>query len=78
MFLTISSNRQIEALAFKRALKKRLKQPKLDKNGRKKLQFDPLASVERKTTTIRTTRTKTAKKTLNIHLNDPCILLIRI
>ena len=78
MFLTISSNRQIEALAFKRALKKRLKQPELDKNGRKKLQCDPLASVDRKTTTIRTTRTKTAKKTLNVHLNDLCILLIRI
>ena len=78
MFLTISSNRQIEALAFKRALKKRLKQPELDKNGRKKSQYDPLASVDRKTTTIRTTRNKTAKKTLNAHLNDLCILLIRI
>ena len=62
MFLTISSNRQIEALVFKRALKKRLKQPKLDNDGRRKSYYDPLASVERKSTTIRTTRTKTAKK----------------
>ena len=78
MFLTISSNRQIEALAFKRALKKRLNNPNWIIMDGKKLQYDPLASVERKTTTIRTTRTKTAKKTLNAHLNDLCILLIRI
>ena len=50
----------------------------MDKDGREKSKYDPLASVERKTTTIRTTRTKTAKKTLNAHLNDLCILLIRI
>ena len=48
------------------------KQPKLDNDGRRKNYYDPLASVERKSTTIRTTRTKTAK------LNDFCILLIRI
>ena len=50
----------------------------MDKDGREKSKYDPLASVERKTSTIRTTRTKTAKKTLNAHLNDICILLIRI
>ena len=55
------------------------KQPKVDKDGRKKSKYDPLASVERKTSTIRTTRTKIAKKkTVNAHLNDLCIILIRI
>ena len=54
------------------------KQPKLDNVGRKKSQYDPLASVERKTTTIRTTKTKTAEKTLNAHLNDLFILIIGI
>ena len=54
------------------------KQPKVDKDGRKKSKYDPLASVERKTSTIKTTRTKIVKKSLNVHLNDLCILLIRI
>ena len=64
MFLTISSNRHIKALVFKIALKQMSKQPKVDKDGRKKSKYDPLVSVERKTSTIKTTRTKIAKKSI--------------
>ena len=49
----------------------------MDKDGQKKSKYDPLASVERKTSTIKTTRTK-QQKTSNAHLNDICILRIRI
>ena len=78
MFLTVSSNRHIKALVFQRALNKRLNNQKWIRMDGKKSKYNPLASVERKTSTIRTTRTKIAKKKLNAHLNDICILLIRI
>ena len=79
MFLTISSNRHIKALIYKRPSEKRLNNPKWITMNGKGYSYDPFASVERKTTTIRTTRTKTAKKkALNAHFNDLCILLIRI
>ena len=60
MFSAVSSNRHIKTLVFKRALKKRLNNPKgIMMDGKK---YDPPASVERKTTTIRTTKTKKKKR----------------
>ena len=64
MFLTVSSNRHIKALVFKIALNKCLNNQKWIRMDGKKSKYDPLASVERKTSTIRTTRTKIAKKNI--------------
>ena len=53
----------MKALVFKIALNKRLNNQKWIRMDGKKSKYNPLASVERKISTIRTTRTKIAKKT---------------
>ena len=75
MFLTISSNRHKKALVFKRASEKRLNNPEW-MDG-KNLKMMPFLSRERNNNN-KDHRDKNGKKTLNAHLNDLCILLIRI
>ena len=78
MFLTISSNRQIEALVFKRALKKRLNNPNWIIMDGKNHNMIPRLCRQKNNNNKDNKDKNSKKKTLNIHLNDPCILLIRI
>ena len=78
VFLTISSNQHKKALVFKRALKKRVNKPNWIMIDGKNLHMIPSPLEREKQEEEGQEGQKQLKKTLNAHLNDPCILLIKI